>query len=154
MSDFKWFRFDDLTSLVLVCNTLLTAWSDKSEKTIKICFTTSRRPHKSGTWRMFFCPRWLYVESILGFFLNNYFLICCFFWLLICHVFSAQSGAAAGLVCDIIFFPLDTLKTRLQSQHGFIKSGGFKKMYQGVAPVIIGSAPAGNPCFVEEPLFK
>ena len=58
--------------------------------------------------------------------------------------YNFQSGAAAGLFCDIIFFPLDTLRTRLQSQHGFIKSGGYKRLYQGIAPVIIGSAPTGK----------
>ena len=58
-------------------------------------------------------------------------------------VFFFQSGASAGVVCDIVFFPLDTIKTRLQSQHGFQKSGGFTRIYQGIGPVIIGSAPAG-----------
>lgn len=55
---------------------------------------------------------------------------------------SMISGGIAGTMCDFIFFPLDTLKTRLQSQHGFIKSGGFKQLYQGLGPVMIGSAPA------------
>ncbi|KAJ8683427.1 hypothetical protein QAD02_019219 [Eretmocerus hayati] len=50
---------------------------------------------------------------------------------------SLVSGAAAGVVCDLIFFPLDTLKTRLQSQHGFVQSGGFKKLYQGIGPLDI-----------------
>ncbi|OXU21376.1 hypothetical protein TSAR_005299 [Trichomalopsis sarcophagae] len=61
---------------------------------------------------------------------------------------SLISGAAAGVVCDIVFFPLDTLKTRLQSQHGFVKSGGFKRVYQGIVPVMIGSAPAASVFFV------
>lgn len=39
---------------------------------------------------------------------------------------------------------MDTVKTRLQSQHGFIKSGGFKQLYHGLGPVIAGSAPTGN----------
>jgi solute carrier family 25 S-adenosylmethionine transporter 26 len=63
------------------------------------------------------------------------------FFMLSCRSF--QSGATAGVVCDMVFFPLDTLKTRLQSQHGFNKSGGFKQLYHGFAPVMIGSAPAG-----------
>ncbi|XP_058802869.1 mitochondrial S-adenosylmethionine carrier protein-like isoform X2 [Phymastichus coffea] len=61
---------------------------------------------------------------------------------------SMISGAAAGVVCDIVFFPLDTLKTRLQSQHGFIKSGGFRHLYQGIVPVMIGSAPAASLFFM------
>lgn len=39
---------------------------------------------------------------------------------------------------------MDTVKTRLQSQHGFIKSGGFKSLYRGLLPVIAGSAPGGK----------
>ena len=38
-------------------------------------------------------------------------------------------------------FPLDTLKTRLQSAEGFWKSGGFKRIYAGVGPAALGSAP-------------
>ncbi|XP_043274421.1 S-adenosylmethionine mitochondrial carrier protein-like [Venturia canescens] len=67
---------------------------------------------------------------------------------------SMISGAAAGLICDVVFFPLDTLKTRLQSQHGFRQSGGFKKMYKGVTPVIIGSAPSASLFFVTYEGFK
>ncbi|KAK2584695.1 hypothetical protein KPH14_007031 [Odynerus spinipes] len=66
------------------------------------------------------------------------------------HVFftSLISGAVAGTICDMIFFPLDTLKTRLQSQHGFMKSGGFKQLYQGIRPVMLGSAPAASLFFI------
>nr|XP_033342105.1 S-adenosylmethionine mitochondrial carrier protein-like isoform X1 [Megalopta genalis] len=61
---------------------------------------------------------------------------------------SFISGAVAGIVCDFVSFPLDTLKTRLQSQHGFVQSGGFKRVYQGLAPVMIGSAPSAAVFFV------
>ncbi|KAI4497642.1 hypothetical protein M0802_007182 [Mischocyttarus mexicanus] len=66
------------------------------------------------------------------------------------HFFSTSiiSGAAAGIICDIIFFPLDTLKTRLQSQHGFLKSGGYKQLYHGIGPVMMGSAPAAALFFI------
>ncbi|XP_076241364.1 mitochondrial S-adenosylmethionine carrier protein isoform X2 [Calliopsis andreniformis] len=43
---------------------------------------------------------------------------------------------------------VDTLKTRLQSQHGFLKSGGFKRLYQGLSPVMIGSGPSAALFFV------
>ncbi|RLU25572.1 hypothetical protein DMN91_001729 [Ooceraea biroi] len=56
---------------------------------------------------------------------------------------SFISGAFAGIVCDVTLFPLDTLKTRLQSQHGFFQSGGFKQLYKGIGPVVLGSAPSG-----------
>ncbi|KAK0162562.1 hypothetical protein PV327_006330 [Microctonus hyperodae] len=67
---------------------------------------------------------------------------------------SMISGAASGLVCDFIFFPMDTVKTRLQSQHGFIKSGGFKQLYHGLGPVIAGSAPTASLFFVTYEGFK
>lgn len=39
-------------------------------------------------------------------------------------------------------FPIDTVKTRLQSPHGFLKSGGFRGIYNGVTAAALGSAPA------------
>uniref|UniRef100_H2Y959 Mitochondrial S-adenosylmethionine carrier protein n=1 Tax=Ciona savignyi TaxID=51511 RepID=H2Y959_CIOSA len=51
------------------------------------------------------------------------------------------SGAVAGLSVDITLFPVDTIKTRLQSKGGFIKSGGFKRIYSGIGPAALGSAP-------------
>lgn len=55
-----------------------------------------------------------------------------------------QSGGIAGTAVDIILFPLDTLKTRLQSAEGFAKSGGFRAIYAGVASAASGSAPSGK----------
>ncbi|CAB3377457.1 Hypothetical predicted protein [Cloeon dipterum] len=54
---------------------------------------------------------------------------------------SLTSGGAAGTAVDIALFPLDTLKTRLQSHAGFWKSGGFRGIYSGVGPAALGSAP-------------
>lgn len=51
------------------------------------------------------------------------------------------SGAFAGMMVDISLYPLDTLKTRLQSSSGFLASGGFTGVYRGVGSAIIGSAP-------------
>lgn len=36
---------------------------------------------------------------------------------------------------------MDTLKTRLQSERGFWRSGGFKSVYKGIIPTAAGSAP-------------
>jgi len=57
---------------------------------------------------------------------------------------SLLSGGIAGTAVDVILFPLDTLKTRLQSAEGFIKSGGFRGIYSGIASAASGSAPAGK----------
>merc|ERR1712168_1332804 len=58
------------------------------------------------------------------------------------------SGAAAGTAVDVSLFPLDTLKTRLQSYQGFWKAGGFKRIYSGIGPAAIGSAPNAALFFV------
>ena len=51
------------------------------------------------------------------------------------------SGAAAGLAVDLTLYPVDTIKTRLQSQQGFTATGGLKRLYAGIGPVLLGSAP-------------
>lgn len=50
----------------------------------------------------------------------------------------------AGTSVDLLFFPIDTVKTRLQSAQGFFQSGGFKGIYKGVGSVVVGSAPGGT----------
>lgn len=49
---------------------------------------------------------------------------------------------------DLTLFPLDTIKTRLQSQQGFYKAGGFRGIYAGVPSAAIGSFPNGEPLFL------
>ncbi|KAK0639213.1 mitochondrial carrier domain-containing protein [Cercophora newfieldiana] len=51
------------------------------------------------------------------------------------------AGALAGTTVDLSLFPLDTLKTRLQSSTGFFASGGFRGIYRGVGSAVVGSAP-------------
>ncbi len=41
------------------------------------------------------------------------------------------SGGLAGTTVDVALYPIDTLKTRLQSPQGFLKSGGFRGIYNG-----------------------
>lgn len=50
-----------------------------------------------------------------------------------------------------MFFPLDTIKTRVQSKAGFWQSGGFKGVYRGVGSVGLGSAPGGERGPLREP---
>ncbi|XP_035717322.1 S-adenosylmethionine mitochondrial carrier protein-like isoform X1 [Vespa mandarinia] len=61
---------------------------------------------------------------------------------------SILAGASAGICVDTVLFPLDTIKTRLQSQYGFLQSGGFKGLYRGLYPVLIGSTPTAALFFV------
>lgn len=51
------------------------------------------------------------------------------------------AGGAAGTAVDVILFPLDTIKTRLQSEAGFFRSGGIRGVYSGLLSAALGSAP-------------
>ena len=48
------------------------------------------------------------------------------------------SGGIAGVGVDTMLFPLDTLKTRLQSSQGFDKAGGFRGVYKGLSSAAAG----------------
>ncbi|MCJ1398416.1 S-adenosylmethionine transporter [Xylographa trunciseda] len=58
------------------------------------------------------------------------------------------AGALAGTTVDLSLYPIDTLKTRLQSSAGFASSGGFRGIYAGVGSALIGSAPGAALFFV------
>lgn len=58
------------------------------------------------------------------------------------------SGGCAGTSVDLLLFPLDTIKTRLQSERGFWKSGGFRGIYSGILSSAVGSAPTAALFFV------
>ncbi|MCJ1245552.1 S-adenosylmethionine transporter [Trapelia coarctata] len=58
------------------------------------------------------------------------------------------AGALAGTTVDLSLYPIDTLKTRLQSSTGFLASGGFRGIYAGVGSALIGSAPGAALFFV------
>lgn len=51
------------------------------------------------------------------------------------------AGGCAGTSVDVALFPIDTLKTRLQSPQGFVKAGGFSGIYNGLGAAAAGSAP-------------
>ncbi|XP_062924018.1 mitochondrial S-adenosylmethionine carrier protein isoform X1 [Mobula hypostoma] len=61
---------------------------------------------------------------------------------------SLVAGGMAGTCVDLTLFPLDTVKTRLQSQQGFYKAGGFRGIYAGVPSAAIGSFPNAALFFV------
>ena len=61
---------------------------------------------------------------------------------------SLLAGAAAGTTVDTSLYPLDTLKTRLQSSAGFWASGGLRGVYNGIGSAIVGSAPGAALFFV------
>uniref|UniRef100_A0A7S0UF31 Mitochondrial carrier protein n=1 Tax=Pseudo-nitzschia delicatissima TaxID=44447 RepID=A0A7S0UF31_9STRA len=51
------------------------------------------------------------------------------------------AGGCAGTSVDVALFPIDTLKTRMQSPQGFVKAGGFRGVYNGLGAAAVGSAP-------------
>ncbi|WFD32502.1 S-adenosylmethionine transporter [Malassezia sp. CBS 17886] len=67
---------------------------------------------------------------------------------------ALAAGAAAGLSVDMLFYPIDTIKTRLQSAPGFWKSGGFAGVYRGMGSVAVGSAPGASIFFVTYETLK
>lgn len=68
------------------------------------------------------------------------------------QVFLAGSGA--GLIVDTSLYPIDTIKSRLQSEAGFLKSGGFKSLYRGLQPVLAGSIPSSSVFFITYETLK
>ncbi|KAG8186135.1 hypothetical protein JTE90_022723 [Oedothorax gibbosus] len=67
---------------------------------------------------------------------------------------ALASGAVAGLVVDLSLYPLDTIKTRLQSSQGFWKSGGLSRIYAGIGSIAIGSSPGSAVFFCTYEAFK
>ncbi|KAF2094862.1 mitochondrial carrier [Rhizodiscina lignyota] len=61
---------------------------------------------------------------------------------------SLLAGALAGTTVDLSLYPIDTLKTRLQSRVGFTAAGGFNGIYKGIGSAFIGSAPGAALFFV------
>lgn len=51
------------------------------------------------------------------------------------------AGGVSGICVDVAMYPLDTLKTRMQSPQGFWKAGGFKNVYRGLGTAALGAAP-------------
>ncbi|KAF1984678.1 mitochondrial carrier [Aulographum hederae CBS 113979] len=69
-------------------------------------------------------------------------------WLESPYLRSLLAGGLAGTSVDLSLYPLDTLKTRLQSSSGFLSAGGFNGIYRGVGSAVVGSAPGAALFFV------
>ena len=60
---------------------------------------------------------------------------------------SLVAGAAAGVAVDVSLFPIDTIKTRMQTKEGFFRAGGFRGIYNGIGAAALGSAPGAAAFF-------
>ncbi|CAK9442103.1 uncharacterized protein LODBEIA_P58570 [Lodderomyces beijingensis] len=67
---------------------------------------------------------------------------------------SLISGGCAGVATDLAFFPIDTIKTRLQAQGGFFANGGYRGIYRGLGSCVIASAPSASLFFVTYDTMK
>ncbi|EDO18634.1 hypothetical protein Kpol_1048p65 [Vanderwaltozyma polyspora DSM 70294] len=67
---------------------------------------------------------------------------------------SLLSGAAAGIATDLSFFPIDTVKTRLQAKGGFFVNGGYHGIYRGLGSAIVASAPSASLFFITYDFMK
>jgi solute carrier family 25 S-adenosylmethionine transporter 26 len=67
---------------------------------------------------------------------------------------SLLGGGIAGTTVDVALFPIDTIKTRLQSPQGFLKAGGFKGVYKGLSAAAVGSAPGASLFFATYEMAK
>jgi solute carrier family 25 S-adenosylmethionine transporter 26 len=67
-------------------------------------------------------------------------------------------GAFAGLSVDLALFPIETIKTRLMSSsregHSFVDRGGFRGVYRGLGPALLGSVPSAALFFSVYNLWK
>lgn len=67
---------------------------------------------------------------------------------------SLISGACAGIATDIVFFPIDTIKTRLQAKGGFFTNGGYHGIYRGLGSCVVASAPLASLFFITYDALK
>ena len=54
-------------------------------------------------------------------------------------ILNFVSGGVGGLAVDVVLFPLDTLKVRLQSMKG--ARGLYRNLYKGISSSLVGSFP-------------
>ena len=54
-------------------------------------------------------------------------------------ILNFVSGGVGGLAVDVVLFPLDTLKVRLQSMKG--AKGLYRNLYKGISSSLVGSFP-------------
>ena len=56
---------------------------------------------------------------------------------------AVLAGGCASAAVDVIIFPLDSIKTRLQAPQGFNAAGGYRGLFTGVLAAGLGAVPGG-----------
>lgn len=56
---------------------------------------------------------------------------------------AVLAGGCASATVDVCIYPIDTLKTRLQSPQGFRAAGGYSGLFSGVGAAALGAVPGG-----------
>ena len=59
-----------------------------------------------------------------------------------------RAGGCAGTSTDLAFFPIDTVKTRLQARGGFFVNGGWHGIYKGLSTALVALAPSASLFFI------
>ncbi|CAF1579771.1 unnamed protein product [Rotaria magnacalcarata] len=67
---------------------------------------------------------------------------------------SLISGSLAGCAVDLLLYPIDTIKTRLQQKVNFHRRFLFTSLYSGVGSAMIGSGPSSAIFFLTYNLTK
>ncbi|CAF4543748.1 unnamed protein product [Rotaria socialis] len=67
---------------------------------------------------------------------------------------SLISGSLAGCTVDLLLYPIDTVKTRLQQKANFHRRFLFSSLYFGVGSAMIGSGPSSAIFFLSYNLIK
>ncbi len=68
--------------------------------------------------------------------------------------FFVKAGSIAGCSVDLILYPIDTIKTRLQEKRNLNKLKLFSSLYSGVGSILIGSGPSSALFFTAYYLTK
>ena len=135
----KWFLHSDSSSYLMPVKHMLAASAGEVVACLirvpsEVVKQRAQVSASSGTFRIF--STILYQEGIQGLYRGYKSTV------------LREAGGVAGVSVDLILFPLDTIKTRLQSPQGFNKAGGFRGIYAGVPSTAIGSFPNAAAFFI------
>jgi solute carrier family 25 S-adenosylmethionine transporter 26 len=54
---------------------------------------------------------------------------------------SLMVGGISGTIREVLLFPFDTIKVRVQSSQGFQRAGGFLNLHRGILSATLAASP-------------